>query len=308
MKVGHIVNSFDPACDVLRCVRELNKYSKHFHTLYVQDSHPHQEVYQYDQPERPGWEMTSAARESFLAEAEVLIYHFRGREQGINDTGKPSGFRNLCSYYSWDRNRFWTEPHYNSDDYDYDLLAASHVGARDFMHPQAKFRWLPDLLPLNWAYTFDPSHRPPTVSYIKHAAELSEMNLGEGTRHQDLSETAHATVLAKRRSDASVVIDNLSDGHYGLAGQEAAILGLPVLVYNHKQTLDAMREWRTDGAEFPFYQVETLEEAAYVAAELAQRGSLAIRRKRIRRWAEKFFDPRFLIGEYWDTFIMELAS
>jgi hypothetical protein len=311
MRVLHVVNSFDPACDVLRCVRELNKYSAHFHTLYVQEEHPLQRVYQYDQPERPGWVMTSAEKRAMVDEADVLIYHFVGWEEGlVDETNKPCAFRNINVYYSWDRNRFWTDSKYNAQSYGrYKLLASSHVGAQDFIHPNSKFRWLPDLLPLNWGYTFDPADRPqPAISYIKHANELRKMDFWDVAR-LDCFQTAHAEVLSKRRALASVVIDNVSDGHYGMAGLEAAILGLPVVVYNHERTLEAMAGWGVNEPGFPFIQAESLEQAVATAVGIARdiTGDRPYRRA-IRAWAEKYLDPRRLIAVYWDSFIKELAE
>ena len=73
MKVGHIVNSFDPSCDV-GCVRELNLYSRHSHGLFVRDRHPDQDVYQFEEAPR-----TDAAE--VIAAADVLIYHFPAWQQ-----------------------------------------------------------------------------------------------------------------------------------------------------------------------------------------------------------------------------------
>ena len=314
MKVCHIVNSFDPACDVLRCVRELNLYSRYSHTLYTKDPHPAQAVYQYEQPSQPGWLMSAGEARRLVEDADVLVYHFAGRESGAGDDSKPSAFRNL--HVTWDNieQRFWTNGYYDSGAYDrYKLVASSHVGALDYM-PASKFRWLPDLLPLDEEYSFNTTDRPrPAVSYIKHADELRSRDFGKAA-HLDCSHTTHADVLAKRSSLATVVIDNVSDGHYGLAGQEAVIMGLPVVVFNHPRTVAALDGWQPMHGSittmFPFQQATTLDEAVNVATFLAQESPTIQRDRRhaIRAWAENFFSSRKLIDEYWDPFIEELAA
>ncbi len=309
VKVAHVVNSFDPACSVLRCVRELNRYSKYSHSLYVREPHPAQDIYQYEQPEKPGWLMSPGEVQEMMWEADAFIYHFAGRDdRHLGEYGgKPAAFRNI--HVTWDEGsgKFWTNRDIDSGSYDqYRLLAASHAGALDYM-PEDKFWWLPDLLPLDGAYSFSSYDRPcPRVSYIKHAEQLNSVDFG-GVARLDCSLTAHRHVLSARRSLASAVIDNVCDGHYGLAGQEAAILGLPVIGFNHPRTLEAMRDWCKDGTEFPFIQAFNLAEAVAAAGYAACHSDLAYRQA-IRRWSEEFFAPRRLIAEYWDPFIKELAS
>jgi hypothetical protein len=310
VRVAHIVNSFDPACDVLRCVMELNKYSQHSHWLYVKEPHPAQAVYQYEQQKPPSWLMPSQEINRLIDESDVLIHHFAGWENGWGHPDKPSAFRNINIYHNKETDRFWSVPEYNAASYDrYKLVASSHVGAIDFM-PVDRFRWLPDLLPLDGPYTFYPAKRPrPAVSFIKHAAELWRHDM-RGVHHLDCSNMAHADVLRKRQSFASVVIDNVCDGHYGLAGQEAVILGLPVVVFNHEKTLATIGDWEKTDTIFPFIQATTVDEAADIAAAYAKKSetSQRIHRQMTRNWAEEFFEPQLLISSYWDPFIKELAS
>jgi len=119
-------------------------------------------------------------------------------------------------------------------------------------------------------------------------------------------------VLAKRRHLANVVIDNVCDGHYGLAGQEAAIMGLPVVVFNHRTTHDTLVIWEENGnltgeMAFPFWQARTLEEAVTVASWLATHTDVEDRRA-IRAWSEEYFNLRRLITKYWDPFVKKLLS
>jgi len=246
-----------------------------------------------------------------MDEADILIYHFVGWENGWSNESKPSAFRNVNIYYNHDEDRFWSSPDYNAASYDrYKLVASSHVGAVDFM-PDNRFRWLPDLLPLDGAYSFFPAKRPrPAISYIKHADELQKYDLKGSIHHIDCSHTAHADVLRKRQSFASVVIDNVCDGHYGLAGQEAVIMGLPVVVFNHEKTLATIGDWEVSNTIFPFIQATTVTEAADIATLYAKKAgrSQRLHRQMIRNWAEEFLDPRVLIAAYWDPFIEELAA
>jgi hypothetical protein len=107
-----------------------------------------------------------------------------------------------------------------------------------------------------------------------------------------------------------VVIDNVSDGHFGEAGQEAAILGLPVSGYWCRQTMEGMCSWGGGDTGFPFTQVTTVDEAVGTALEFARMPARSYRilRCEIRKWSEQWFDPRRLIREYWDPFVEELAS
>lgn len=309
MKVLHLVNEFDPSCDVLRCVRELNRYSRHSHTLVVLKPHPLKGYYQFEEPEKPGWQMRPHEIVALMEKTDVIIHQYTGWENGYGDRTRPSAFRNICIYWDQNDDRFWTTEEYNAKSYGrYKLVASSHVGATDFL-PADRFRWLPDLLPLDGDYAFAGERVYPAVSFIKHASELQGRSFGRA-RSLNCAFTAHRSVLAQRRFYAPVVIDNVCDGHYGLAGQEAAIMGLPVVVFNHPRTLAAMKDWEKDGTRFPFTQAASVDEAFEIAVQLASEDDDAYlaRRREIRAWAEEFFDPRRLIEQYWDPFVSELAS
>lgn len=306
MKVAHIVNSFDPAGSVVRCVTELNRYSAHAHTLLVRDRHPLQDAYQFAEPTAPGWTMAPGEPETLIAAADVLIHHFKGWEPGWGDPGKPSAFRNVNIYWNGGEDRFWSDAQYNAHSLDrYKLVSSSHLGARQFL-PADRFRWLPDLVPLNGPYEPDFTARPAAVSYIKHHEELRNKQFGPDVAHLDCSGQPHAQILAVRRTQASVVIDNVCDGHYGVAGQEAAIMGLPVVVFNHPVTTEGLKDWDPDGPGFPFFHAGTVEEAAQAAARLASFRDTPARP--IRRWAQEYLDPARLIRDWWDPFAEELAS
>lgn len=303
MKILHVVNSFDPSADVVRCVRELNKYSKHTHTVFVHKNHPGKE-YKFEQAFGVGDERL---RYKFLEECDAILYQFTGHEGFPDDTGKPAAFRNINIYWNKETDKFWSHPTYNAPSFErYSQVASSHAGAADFL-PDDRFTWLPDLLPQDGAYAPDRSLRAPCVSFIKHADEFLKMDFPG--RKLDLSRHAHEDVLAKRQWISSVAIDNVCDGHWGLAGHESLLLALPVVVFNHAKTLLALGEL-TEASFYPFVEVAPdLVDAANAARYLLEHPKLAERiGAQSRLWAEKYFNSRFLIERTWDPFFDKLVK
>lgn len=307
MKIAHIVNNFDPSCDALRCAQELNKYSKHEHKIWVKIAHPVEE-YQFEIAPRLG---DLEFRAQLLDWCDAIIYQYAGHELGEDYPSKPAAFRNICIYgpgpLSVDgggQGLFWCPPYPSAltpRSFDrYKLVSSCCVGAEDFL-PQP-FRWLPDLVPLDGAYAPDWSDRPACVSYIKHASKLSQESF---MKHLNMYRHPHEEVLRRRRSEASVVIDNVEDGHWGLAGAEAIIMGLPTVVYLHEKTKKSLMEL-TGGEPGPFIEVgESVEEAA----EAARRACISPpSRTEIREKAVRYFNPKRLIEKYWDPFVEELVS
>ncbi len=118
-KIAHIVNLFDPACDVLRCYKELRRFSRYEHRLFVKDLHPLQGIYQYDQHHNDD------RREDLLEWCDAVIYHFVGWEGGPDRPEKPAAFRNINIRWNPDTDKFWCEPQYNAASLDrYKLLAS----------------------------------------------------------------------------------------------------------------------------------------------------------------------------------------
>src|SRR5947209_4267866 len=92
-------------------------------------------------------------------------------------------------------------------------------------------RWLPDLIPINdQLYTPYLGKKEPCISYIKHWEELDCYDFN-GIKRQKLFNELHGILLYKRRHEATCVIDNLCDGHFGLAGLESMSMGLPTIVF-----------------------------------------------------------------------------
>lgn len=301
MKILHIVNSFDPSADVVRCVRELNKYSRHSHKIFVQQTHPCAE-YEFEQAEGVG---SAALREQLLKECDAILYQFTGHEGFPDDPRKPAAFRNINIYWDKAKDQFWSHPTYNARSFGrYSQVASSHAGAAEFL--PKNFTWLPDLLPQDGLYMPNRSIiRKPCVSFIKHADELSRMDFPGGK--QNLDRSPHAHVLLSRRV-STVVIDNVCDGHWGLAGHEAVLMGLPVIVFNHPKTIEALNNL-TGTNLIPFLSVApTVEAAAEEARDLMRNPQLAdIIGLRGRMLAEKYFHSKFLIEKTWDPFFDRLV-
>lgn len=296
----HLLNSFDPAADVVRCVTELNKYSRHQHRLVVMEPHPFQDIYQY--PQAACLAPSRDVVEAHLKWSDAVIYQFVGWERGYGlRTDKPCAFRNINIYWSPETDKFWSATHYNAGSLDaYKLLASSHMGARDFL-PEC--RWLPDLIPIyDPAYMPDFSEREPCVSYIKHAAELDKVDFG--IKRQNLLGTPHAELLRRRRTEATVVLDNVDNGHFGLAGLEAMSMGLPTVVFNHNKTRKALSD--------PFEEYPPFVEVGpslYEAIEAAINHSDDMKlRKASRAWMEEWYHPKHIIEKYWTPFMEELLA
>ncbi len=341
-RVLHVVNYFDPAGDVIRCFNELKKYSRHSHELFVKDRHPLQASYGYEEAALMAWNTVSPSfnvppkdlnerqllawraeaekREKAACSAEAnapfrqaaewcdcVLYHFVGPESGFRVDGKPAAFRNVNIYWSDAENRFWSAEEYNARSLDgFRLVSSSHVGAQEFL--PGEFRWLPDLIPIfDVLYAPEFSERPPCVSYIKHGNDFDIADFGAGVGKQRLDRNRHAVILASRRVSASVVIDNVSDGHYGLAGLEAMSQGFPAIMFNREKTRAALRELAP--LYPPLMEVgpslyEAIQAARSLLAIPAEK-MLALRRE-MREWMVTHYNSKRLIAKYWDTFVDEL--
>lgn len=305
----HVCGWFDPAGDVFRCVNELNRVSKHRHYLIIREPHPYADLMQLPNSGRfrrdyPG---------ELMDKVDAVVCHFVGWPADWPSPDRPMAFRNLNIRYD-DRagGQFWSEPQYNCVvDERYKLVAASHVGAKEFLN--GEFRWLPDLLPIeSEPYRPDFSSRRPCVSYIKHANELDKADFGIRTARLNLSMKPHAQVLARRKAEATVVIDNVMDGHWGLAGHEAISLGLPTIVFNHGKTAAALKELcggnLCDGV--PFFPVATIEEAIEAVIIMSWWSALKMQaaREDIRDWAVRYFSSKYLVPKFWDSCLDELLA
>lgn len=310
----HVVGSFDPAGDVVRCVRELRKHSVYQHKLIVTRRHPFQEFMHFDEAELVAHTMP----DGFADGVDAVLCHFVGWPEEWKPLDVPMAFRNLNIRYDADADRFFSEPQYNAASLEpFRLVASSHVGATDIVG-EKHFRWLPDLLDI-WAPELTPDFAPrkPCVSYIKHADDIDAWDL-DGTRKLNLYMRPHNEVLERRKHEATVVIDNVSDGHWGLAGNESLALGLPTIVFNHKRTHAALRRHVLthrpplhevfDSALLPFTNTFTLTHARECvrADNRMSPEDHDARRRDIRSWTERHWDSKDLITRYWDRFFTEL--
>lgn len=307
-KILHVCSTFDPVADVVRCVKELRRFSKHEHRLLIHDSNPCQSALQLEEwPNNPN-------PISEFEWADAVIFQFTGWEKGWGiKPQKPCAFRNICIYYNGGQalalvpshcgvGKFFTDYEYSAQNLShYKLLASSHVGARDFM-PGCRF--LPDLIPID-EYTPDWTDRPPCVSYIKHGAVLDQQSFGEANKlHFPIYSSPHKEVLSRRQHEATCVIDNICDGHYGLAGLEAMSMGLVTLVFNHPTTRQALKDMAPEYP--PFVEIAPsltiLVDTARVVC-----GDMDIRRES-RRWMEKYYHSQRIIDMYWEPFVEELLG
>lgn len=301
----HVCNSFDPAEDIMRCVAELKKHSRYEHELIVAELHPGQRQIGFQPAALMKWNTHPCLVDHLFEWADAVLYQYAGWEDGWHQPRKPQAYRNMAIYYERKRGRFWSPPEYNCKSIDrYKLLASSHVGAADFL-PGCRF--LPDLIPI-WdaLYTPDFSERPHCVSYIKHSHKLNRVDLGS-VQKQSLRGKFHPVVLWKRKTESTVVIDNVCDGHYGLAGCEALSLGLPCIVYLHDKTKRGL-EHLAPGTN-PFIEVgPSIREVVRTVRKVVEMDPQEYQqlRRQCRQWAEQYYCSGRLIEKYWDPFFDEL--
>lgn len=288
--------------------------------------HPYQNDMKLPEPEEFFCEYDAGR----MASADAIVCHFVGWPRAWPEPpSKPMAFRNANIRYRGDVDMFWCEPQYTADDmYRYAICASSHVGAKAFFEDK-DFRWLPDLIDI-WAPELVPDYsgRYPCLSYIKHAEALDFCELGIAIKQNCLMRP-HDEIVDRRRRLATVVVDNLCDGHWGLSGHEAIALGLPTLVYNNTKTIAALRDYvgakdgwndRLDHPSLPFGElvgwvpmrkvgrVDDMREliGAVEAIHAMPSNMYDALRHDIRGWAERHFDSRKLIERFWTPFFDEL--
>lgn len=296
----HVVGAFDPSASAIRCVNELNKYSRHTHELLVFNAHPLKNLYQFPEPAEFSDGMDRQRLEDYFTRADAVLYHFVGWERGVNKLKQPCAFRNINIYYHAPNDEFWSAPNYNATpplDV-YKFKSSSHVGAKQFLGEP--FFWLPDLIDIYAPeYMPDWTPREPCVSFIKHSEFF--VTAGFPCKMQNLCGTPHAELLRKRKTEATVVVDNCEDGHFGLAGNESLSLGLPTVVYNHPITKLALQEFAEEYP--PFIEVgPSLTEAWEAACKWAQvtESQLMQWRQITRRWAETWMNSERVVEKYWE--------
>jgi hypothetical protein len=318
-KILHVCGYFDPSGDVTRSVAELNKYSAYEHTALIKWRHPQANVLQFPEPE---YQSPIPGIVSNLFEAaDAIIYHLVGWNcpVGYNyRTLKPTAFRNANVLCDCNRHaiEYCVKPFYcmleffaNPMDPAYDMVASCHMAARDFMGEQTAF--LPALMPINDAlYTPDWSERQPCVAYIKHEYEIAERLLDTPLSFSmGLAGMPHESVMKTRRSKATVTIDNVTEGHYGLAGTESLAQGIPAIAWNHPRTLQQLEDispWIPN----PFIEADNIRNAVHAAKAYLQKSKeeQEWRRSLVRKWIEDFYNSQRLIARYWDPFCERLLK
>lgn len=305
----HVCNSFDPAGDVTRCFKELNKYSKHEHQLFVKKHHPMQEQFKYEENLQYIGNTISAEDVIIFSDwADAVLYHFVGPEDGYVFPGKPWGFRNATAYYNFTKDKFFATYDTTAKDLTkFHLIATNHMGAADFLSLYGStVSFLPSMLPLespdylpNW------DDRSPCVSIIKYPDKFYNANYVGGPSRQYLYGNSHKQILNIRRLHASVVIDNTTEGHYGLAGLEAMALGLPAVVFNHNKTWDQLDDITE---EVPPGFIEVSHDADVSNAVNYHMNLSPKERMKIREWMDSYYHSRRLIDKFWDPFVDKLLE
>lgn len=312
-RILHVAGWFDPSGDVTRSVAELNRYSAYEHTALVKWHHPEAKVMQFPEPEH---QSPIPGTVSMLFEsADAIIYHLVGWNcpAGYNYRSlKPTAFRNANVLFDRSRVDSCMKPFYcmqeffaNPMDPVYDMMGSCHMAARDFMGEQTAF--LPALMPIyDKLYTPDWSDRDEPrntgVMYIKHADQLQERFTAEGTPSFRMDGMAHAEVMELRRSVATITIDNVTEGHYGLAGTESLSQGIPAIAFNHRRTLEQLEDI-APGVGSPFIEADSVRNAVKAAHTYTP---LMVRRHGARNWIETYYNSQRLTERYWDPFVEKL--
>ena len=97
--IFHVCNWFDPAADLVRCVAELKKHSRHQHELVVADPHIGQHFFAYQLAELMKWNTDPDLIEYLFDWCDGVLYHHKGWEDGWHRLGKPQAYRNVCIFY-----------------------------------------------------------------------------------------------------------------------------------------------------------------------------------------------------------------
>lgn len=308
--VLHIAGWFDPSGDVTRSVHELQKYSDHKHEVIVKWTHPSTMDFAVPVLQNPAPSIVNEKVEW----ADAIVYHLVGRKHQLGyhiETNKPQAFRNANVQFAVDTNDFYCLPmcYVNHLDPHYRVYGSCHAAARRFMGDDAHF--LPALMPIcDEMYTPDWSDREkPRVAYIKQHAELEYLLRGDTQfKCLNLFGMRHADLMHKRKGLASVAVDNLYEGHYGLAGTEALSQGIPAVAWNHPITLRQLKDM-SDGHGSPFLEATSLADAVEKVRQYLRLSvsSQNVIRQLSRSWIEKYYNSKRLIERYWEPFFDKLV-
>jgi hypothetical protein len=306
----HVCGWFDPSGDVARSVSELDKHSEHEHDVLVKWQHPLKDQLGFPEPLFGQSRDNGYVNERF-AWADAIIYHLVGWNCPIGynlRTLKPCAFRNANVMFNKSTSKFYCLQEFfaNPMDSQYAMLASCHMGARDFMGDRAAF--LPALMPIwNEAYMPDWSERRFSIGYIKHGDEITRCLLDHPMNvSTPMAGWPHKDVMRTRRGKVSITIDNVGEGHYGLAGTESLSQGIPSIAWNHPTTIAQLQDIAPTGGN-PFIQAEDVRTA--VKHALAWPHNTAQEYGRVcRDWIETYYDSRYLIERYWEPFCDKLAS
>lgn len=279
---------------------ELNRFSKHKHELFVKNRHEYQSAMGFQEPELMEWTCDSNNIKDVAKDwADGIIYHLVGKDKGSYGGDKPTAFRNSNIYFNG--TNFYSLDGYGCNNPEqYKLLASSHMVAGAFM-PCCHF--LPALIQLDRPmYRPNPEPKNPCVAYIKQGSLMTHFDLTKAETLY-LHGKTHANLLFEQRKYATLVLDNITDGHYGLAGCEAMVQGIQPIVFNHPITEQQLRELSVDKYP-PMIEVPQTARAVFEAINKASHTfcSEAV------EWMHTSYNSTRLIERYWDTFCDKLVS
>lgn len=240
--------------------------------------------------------------------ADAFLFHFVGWERtpvrSPLRAKKPWAFRNSNIHYYAPEGRFYCLEEYNANSLkEYDMLASSHLGAQDFLGKDCRF--LPALLDLDEPL-LRPNHdeKEPCIGFTKHADILLRFRV-QGKKSLRL-QGKRPEVLHTMRKNCTWMVDNVSDGHYGLASMEAMAMGITPVCYNHPRTVQQICELGVGLG--PWLHVPMQGYDSLLRTLMTAENPKLEQQRFCRQWMENYYNAPRLIERYWDKFLDDLMT
>ncbi len=150
-------------------------------------------------------------------------------------------------------------------------------------------------------------HKVPCIAFQKHAQDILLGNmLPFGIRRLSLINMPWPIVMSERRKWATITIDNVREGHYGLAGTESLSQGIPSIAWNHPTTIEQLA---MIGGNNPFIEASSIKEATLHAITWAKDTQMATDYGlQCRAWIEEYYHSKKLIEKFWEPFCDDLLK
>lgn len=318
MKILHVCNWCSGI--TTRNVAALKQFSRHSHELVTRLLHP------YDMAVEPT-HLTErdTTREMVLdlaEEADALHFHAVGYDgsEELTDTihgidwsrflGKKLFVLHAMCSYLHDDGETYTFHHQRAPSgpkrfriahlENYDALMGPHLSCKKSY--EERLEYVPDIVPIwDWLYTPHAGAKRPIAATFKEAAMVYNCR-DIGVRLDLLKTPTKLTEqLDWRRKNCKAVVDNTTDGHWGLMGIESLAHGIPCFAYTHPINLEC---WDVLGVRRPPFK-ECEYGGAGVPIGLRKLFSLPEdewQRQSVecRRWVEECYAPRNLVRR-WDA-------